>query len=133
MSEGKETRWRQRFDNFEKAYLILKENTEREIETDLERAGLVQLFEVAFELSWKVLKDYLESEGVLVRSPRETLKQAFQLGFIENGHVWMDALSDKNLTTHTYSRELTDKLIARIKKTYVPAMEEVYQMLKKEV
>jgi len=31
------------------------------IKADLERAGIILLFEMAFELSWRVLKDYLEA------------------------------------------------------------------------
>ena len=44
---------------------------------------------MTFELAWKVLKDYLESEGYMVKSHRETIKQAFQIGLIDNGHVWI--------------------------------------------
>ncbi|WP_200086690.1 HI0074 family nucleotidyltransferase substrate-binding subunit [Salicibibacter cibi] len=64
----------------------------------MERAGLIQLFEVTFELAWKVFKDYLEAEGYIMKSPRQTIKQAFQMGIIEDGHTWIDALSDRNLT-----------------------------------
>ncbi|MEM7019605.1 MAG: HI0074 family nucleotidyltransferase substrate-binding subunit [Pseudomonadota bacterium] len=71
----------------------------------IERAGLIQCFEMAFELSWKLLKGYLEAEGISVNSPRETLKQAFQASIIDSGHDWVDALEDRNLTTHTYNEE----------------------------
>ena len=56
---------------------------------------------MTFELGWKVLKDYLELAGHIVKSPRETIKQAFQNEIINDGHIWMDALSVGNLTTHT--------------------------------
>ncbi|MBM7554488.1 nucleotidyltransferase substrate binding protein [Thalassobacillus pellis] len=132
MAHGKEVRWKQRFENFEKAYLVLQENVTHPIKTDLERAGLVQLFEVTFELSWKVLKDYLEAEGFSVKSPRETLKQAFQIGLIEEGHPWMDALADRNLTAHTYNDALADKLVKEIKESYFPMIEQLYHKLSKE-
>ena len=70
----------------------------RKLRYELERAGVIQFFEIAIELAWKVLKDYLESHEIQFNSPREVIKSAFQNGFIENGHVWMDALADRNLT-----------------------------------
>jgi hypothetical protein len=33
---------------------------------------------MTFELELKVLKDYLEADGYIVKSPRETIKQAFK-------------------------------------------------------
>jgi len=53
---------------------------------------------------WKLLKDYEETEGFIVKTPREAIKQAFQSGytFISNGHDF-DALQDRNLTAHIYN------------------------------
>lgn len=132
MDPLKDRRWRQRFENFEKAYRVLEKYTNQSIKTELERAGLIQLFEMTFELSWKVLKDYLESEGYTVKSPRETIKLAFQMGVIEDGHIWLDALSDRNLTTHTYDEALAEKLVEEIKKKYYPELRKLYQKLLEE-
>ena len=60
------------------------------------------------------MKDYLESQGYDVKSPRETVKQSFQIGLIDNGHIWIDALSNINLTTHTYDEELAEKMTREI-------------------
>lgn len=60
------------------------------------------------------MKDYLESQGYDVKSPRETVKQSFQIGLIDNGHIWIDALSNRNLTTHTYDEELAEKMTREI-------------------
>ncbi len=88
---------------------------------------------MTFELAWKVLKDYLESEGYMIKSPRETVKQAFQIGLIENGHVWMDALSNRNLTTYTYNEELANKMTNEILNVYLPELEKMYAQLAKEL
>ena len=100
---NKEIRWKQRFVNFEKAFQTLERTVVIENPSEAERGGLIQFFEVAFELSWKTLKDYLEAGGFQVKSPREVLKQAFQSGIIQDGHAWMEALEDRNLTAHTYN------------------------------
>lgn len=133
MENLKEVRWKQRFENFDKSYKLLKKYSNQLIKTELERAGIIQFFEMTFELAWKVLKDYLESEGYIVKSPRETVKQAFQIGLIENGHIWIDALANRNLTTHTYDEELAQKMIKEILDDYLPELENMYNKLLKEL
>lgn len=133
MENLKEVRWKQRFENFNKSYKLLKKYSNEPIKTELERAGIIQFFEMTFELAWKVLKDYLESEGYIVKSPRETVKQAFQIGLIENGHIWIDALANRNLTTHTYDEELAQKMIKEILDDYLPELENMHNRLLKEL
>lgn len=133
MENLKEIRWKQRFENFEKSYKLLKKYSNQQIRTELERAGIIQFFEMTFELAWKVLKDYLESEGYMVKSPRETVKQAFQIGLIDNGHIWIDALSNRNLTTHTYDEELAEKMTKEILMAYLPELDSIYKKLSKEI
>ena len=129
MDNLKEIRWKQRFENFNKSYTLLKKYSSGPIVTELEKAGIIQFFEMTFELGWKVLKDYLESEGYIVKSPRETIKQAFQVGIIENGHVWIDALSNRNLTTHIYDEELANKMTQEIIKIYLPELERMNEKI----
>ncbi|QQZ08981.1 nucleotidyltransferase substrate binding protein [Heyndrickxia vini] len=132
MDSLKDTRWRQRFENFERSFKLLERYSKQEIKTELEQAGIIQFFEITFELAWKVLKDYLESQGYIVKSPRETLKQAFQIGLIEEGHNWIDALSKRNLTTHTYDEEFAKKFVREIVQVYVPIFKSLYDKLSKE-
>ena len=133
MDNLKDIRWKQRFENFDKSYKLLNKYAKQPITTELERAGIIQFFEMTFELAWKVLKDYLEAQEYLVKSPRETVKQAFQIGLIDNGHVWMDALSNRNLTTHTYDEELANKMTNEIITMYLPELDKMYEKLSKEI
>nr|WP_264371939.1 nucleotidyltransferase substrate binding protein [Salicibibacter halophilus] len=110
----------------------MRENKDNPLETDLERAGLIQLFEMTFELSWKVLKDYVEAEGYIVKSPRQTIKQAHQMDLIEDGHAWIDALSDQNLTAHTYDEAVAEKLLKNIRNHYFPMLEKMHVKFTKE-
>lgn len=121
-----ELRWQQRFQNFSRSFLLLEQSTELENPSVIERAGMIQFFEVSFEQSWKVLKDFLEEEGFTVKSPRDAIKTAFQYGFIENAEVWLEALKDRNLTTHTYDEATADKVENNIKLRYYPILKSLY-------
>lgn len=131
--EGKDIRWRQRFENFEKSYQLLEKYSHQDIMTDLEKAGMIQLFEMTFELAWKVIKDYLEAQGFSIKSPREAIKQGFQIELLDNGHIWMDALENRNLTTHTYDESLTNKILIKIIEEYLPQIEKLYEKLLGEI
>ena len=78
LDETQDIRWKQRYAHFQKAFRLLEQTVAIAQPSDAERAGLIQFFEMSFELAWKMLKDYLESEGFTVISPRSTIKQAFQ-------------------------------------------------------
>ena len=130
---NKEIRWKQRFVNFEKAFQALERTIAIENPSEAERGGLIQFFEVAFELSWKTLKDYLEAGGFQVKSPRDVLKQAFQSEIIRDGHVWIEALDDRNLTAHIYNEETALKIERLIREKYFPAMAALHETLKKEM
>ena len=133
MDEFKDIRWKQRFENFNKAYTLLEKYSTKTKLSELEQAGIIQFFEMTFELGWKVLKDYLESDGYIVKSPRETIKQAFQNEIINDGHIWMDALSVRNLTTHTYDENLANKIVNDIVNVYFPELKKMHDKLEKEV
>jgi nucleotidyltransferase substrate binding protein (TIGR01987 family) len=130
MTNPKEIRYKQRFIQFEKAFLLLEESVQMEEYTKIERAGLIQFFEITFELSWKLLKDYLESSGYLVKSPRDAIKKAFQVEIIQEGHHWIDALDDRNITVHTYNEELAEEIRISIKEKYFPIIKKLYNYIK---
>ncbi len=82
---SKQIRWQQRFNNYSKSFKALERAVEIINPNEAEKGGIIQFYEVTFELAWKTLKDYLEAEGYLLKSPRETLKQAFQNEIINDG------------------------------------------------
>jgi len=115
-------RWQQRYRQFNRAYLLLVQAIAIESPNIVERAGLIQFFEMAFELSWKLLKDYQQAEGFEVNSPRAAIKLAFQNGIVDDGHVWIQALEDRNLTTHTYNEETAQQVEQKIREMYFPLL-----------
>jgi len=133
MDNLKDIRWKQIFENFNKSYKLLDKYSKQQVTSQLEKAGIIQFFEMTFELARKVLKDYLEAEGYVVKSPREAIKQAFQIGLINNGHIWIDALSNRNLTTHTYDEALADKMAKEIVELYFPELKKMHDKLSEEL
>lgn len=125
-----DTRWIQRYSNFERAFLLLSDALRVENPSVLERAGLIQFFEMAFELSWKLLKDYEQAEGIRVKTPREVIKQAYLVGLIGDGHDWIEALQDRNLTAHTYKEEIAQIVEKRIRERYHPLIAALYETFK---
>lgn len=132
--ENQDIRWKQRFQNFEKAIGHLEEALMIESPDLLQKAGIIQFFEMSYELAWNTLKDYLEEQGFTdVKSPRNALKKAFEVGLIEDGHTWMDLLLDRNLTAHTYDEEKATEVEELIHEKYFPVLSQLYEILKAKI
>jgi len=111
------------------AFVMLSEGA-KIADDDLYRDGVIQRFEFTFELLWKTIKIYLENQGIIVRSPRESFKEAFRLGIIEDEKLFLDMLKDRNDTTHIYDKETAENIFIRIKQNYIPAVKEVLKNLR---
>lgn len=127
---AKTIRWQQRFENFERSYHLLERTVAIAKPSEAERGGLIQFFETSFELAWKTLKDYLESEGIDSKTPRETLKHAFQTGLLADGNIWIKMLDDRNMMSHTYDDEESQKVERLIRNDYFPQLQALYNTLK---
>lgn len=130
--QNNKIRWKQRFENFEKAYKLLEKYIIINNPTELERAGIIQFFQITFELSWKLAKDYLEAEGFNINSPRDALKQAFQIQLMKDGHTWIDALNDRNLAVHTYDENKAIEIEKRISQNYFPVIKKFYLIMQEK-
>lgn len=80
--------------------------------------GIIQRFEFTFELSWKLMKEYLKHEGIEVNSPRSTIREAFSIGLIENGDKWISMLTDRNKTSHIYDEDESREIYLSINNIY---------------
>ena len=116
-------RWKQRFQNFEKAMGYLEQALQIPNPDIVQKAGIIQFFEMSFELAWNMVKDYLEDQGFVdIKSPRGALKKAFEMNILENGHDWMDLLQDRNLTAHTYDEQKATEMELLIQNKYYPIL-----------
>ena len=129
-----DVRWKQRFENFERAFGLLQEAFAQapEAMSDLEKEGAIQRFEYTFELAWKTLKDYLVYSGVVFDqiTPRSVIKQAFAAKIIQDGQTWIEMLDQRNLMSHTYDDESFRIAFDSISRSYRAAIEQVFTWLK---
>lgn len=133
MNNNNDIRWQQRFQNFNKAFKYLQDTLTIKDPSDAERAGIIQFYEVAFELAWKTLKDFLTAEGFSVKSPREAIKTAFQNGYINKGDLWINALDSRNLSAHTYDEAMARELVQNIKTIYFPLLKDFEEWGKQKI
>ncbi len=84
-------------------------------------SGTAQMFNLSFDLSWKVMKDIIrEFHGVPeypTGSPRETLRIARSVGLIEDD-LWVEMLRVRNNLAHDYDGELALKYFQDILQKY---------------
>ena len=112
---NEDIRWKQRFDNFQRALQTLTdavELTKKRPLSRLEQQGLIQGFEFTHELAWNVLKDYLEAQGFTqIIGSKNATRIAFKNELISDGEVWMDMIKARNLSSHTYNTEIAEAVV----------------------
>lgn len=126
-------RWQEKLKDLKNALDRLEKGLKEEQSNSLVIDGVIQRFEFNYELVWKVLKFYFEYQGLeRVNSPRSAFKEAYALGLIENGDDWVDMLTDRNLTSHTYDEQMARKIYRKIRDKHFPNLKEIYHKLRKE-
>ena len=134
MSKGEKPRWVYRFDNYKRAFVLLREAietmNEREL-TQLEKEGVIQRFEYTWELAWKVIKDYLEYEGLVLDkiTPASVIRAAFNAKTISNGDLWMKALDARNKMSHVYDFKKFEEVIGEIHDHYLSLFDDLHLSL----
>jgi nucleotidyltransferase substrate binding protein (TIGR01987 family) len=124
----------EKLNDYKRATSRLKEATEIQIVADIVYDGVIQRFEFTFELSWKLMKMFLEYVGITeVRSPRTTIREAFSYGLIEDGEQWIDMMVDRNKTSHLYDEEEAKIIYAKVKSDYSHLLSNLYEKMEEEI
>jgi len=120
-------RWKQQFQNFEKAFLQLQEAIEKENLNELEKNGLIQRFEFTIDLAWKVMKDFLEEQGFAFNpSPKDVLRQAQQAGYITYAQTLIDGITIRNEMSHDYNMQKFASAVMEVSTDVFPALKQLY-------
>ncbi|MFA5257097.1 MAG: nucleotidyltransferase substrate binding protein [Opitutales bacterium] len=132
----KDVRWKQRFQNFDRAFELLRSALEaRSLDeySDLEQEGLIQRFEYSYELAWKLMKDWLEHNGVVIPAPvgaRSVIKEAYAAELVSDGQVWIDMMLHRNALSHTYDFSTFEMNLTEVKGRYLSELSALHKALK---
>ncbi|MFD2759921.1 nucleotidyltransferase substrate binding protein [Lentibacillus juripiscarius] len=130
----KKERLYERLEDYKRAVSRLNEGTSLEIKDDIVYDGVIQRFEFTFELSWKLMKDFLEYTGLTeLRSPRGTIREAYAYGLIDDGDQWIDMMVDRNKTSHLYDEEESRVIYEKIKYHHTGLLMEFGDKIEQEI
>jgi len=131
MANSDEIRWQQRLENYGKALAQLETACVKNEYSDLERAGLVKMFEFTMELAWNTLKDLLFYEGFDTKTPREAVRKAFEAEYLteDDTEALLDALTKRNVLSHTYDLKNAEEAERLVKQVYAPVFRVLYDRL----
>lgn len=94
--------------------------------------GLVGLYEICFEQSWKMMKEILERHGFeegATGSPKIILKTAYKANMIQDEKLWISALQERNNVTHSYNKSIALDIVTKAKNEFY----EMFCELEREV
>jgi len=94
------------------------------------RDSAIQRFEFTFELTWKTIKVYLE-EKMGAKGPyfpKETFRNAFQAGLIDDDPRWLEMVDTRNKTSHIYNEKMAEEVYSKLSQ-YVPLIDAVLKKL----
>ena len=132
-------KWKQRFLTFEKTFKVLQRRIDAYKKHPNDEAcqwALVQSFNLIHGSSWKVLKDYLQYEGVdvyIYDGPKKILRKASQNKLILKIEPWMEAIAKTKSAMHIYDENILREVIQFITVTFHPIVRNLYFQLKKEL
>lgn len=94
--------------------------------------GLVGLYEICFEQSWKMMKEILELHGFeegATGSPKIILKTAYKAGMIKNENLWLAGLQARNNVTYSYNQKIALGIVKDAKEKFY----DMFVDLRKEI
>lgn len=121
-----------KYDNYVSALASLREAPQQDLDNEFIQSGIIDKFELQFELGWKLFKALLAYEGDPVSasgSPRDTIKTAFQYYDFMDETLWLRMLRDRNDSAHIYDADRARNLVHVIISEYIPEFERVLDSL----
>ena len=93
-----------------------------------EKLGVIQEFEILIELSWKLMKDYLEYEGMVLisKSPKSVIKESLKVGIVKDETGWLAMYNDRNIFAHAYAPDHFDKALSVFAEQYYPYFKDLH-------
>ena len=123
-----ENKFINRYNTFCRCLENLKKSQKADPEADFVLEGTVQNFNLAFDISWKVMKDIIVSEYGIVDfatgSPRDTLKTAYSVGLISDD-LWLQMLKVRNTLIHDYDGDVAKRYFKNITEDFFELLQQL--------
>jgi nucleotidyltransferase substrate binding protein (TIGR01987 family) len=116
-------------ENFQRALLNLKRSLSTPVLEPRDLSGIIKDFEMAYELSWKVLKKMLATQGHASLGAKDVYSQAYRLGYLQEEAHWLQMISDRNQTAHVYDESDAQRIVDNVRQIYVPLFESLLALL----
>lgn len=121
------------YERGEKSNFITSVNNLRKVKkpeelSDLEMDGLMQRYEISFELAWKLIREYLINQKVLADesvAPRLVLQEALEWNVIDNHDVWKEMLDNRYEMAIVYNDRISREKSKLVKEKYLPELEKL--------
>jgi len=118
-------------DDFWKALNNLENGVEQATD-ELDIDGTIKRFELCYELSWKLIREYLSDKGIICNNPRDSFKNGFSNGLIDREDVWLKMIEDRNDLVHKYDFKVSRSIFEHIRDSYLSSFNYLYQKIKQE-
>ncbi len=106
--------------SLERSFIYIKSHSDgiEPVQSEIFRAALIQNFEVAYEMSWKFVKrflqEYTDTSDIASMTRKELFREAYQYKLIDNIEHWFSYYKMRNETSHTYNEIIADDVSASI-------------------
>jgi nucleotidyltransferase substrate binding protein (TIGR01987 family) len=119
---------------YEKALKRLDQAIHLPLEESIVVDGIIQRFVFTYELARKLMKDFLEYEGITnIHTPRIIFKEACTALQLDNVHDWLSMIIDRNMAPHAYEEEIAMPICERIKLEYIQALNQLLIVMKQRI
>lgn len=72
------------------------------------------------------MKDYLNYQGIYdIRGSRDAIRLAFKYDIVDDADVWIEMISVRNMTTHTYDPDILKDVLEEIINTFYPSLKQL--------
>ena len=100
------------------------------------RTGVIGQFGLTFELAWKAIQSVMRIHSVdenETGSPREVIKQAYKIGFIDNAEQWQLMLKKRNVSIHIYNEKEINEMIDLIFDQFMETLIQLRDKLEQKI
>ena len=97
----------------------------------LERDGIVQRFEIAYEQMWKSAQRVLRENEIHAETPKDVFRELGRIGWIDNVEAWIQFQKSRNETSHEYGEKLAQKSYD-LAKAFLPIGQKLLLTLKEK-